>query len=150
MEWSDGQAHAIPIATFDHASLDSEAAHLREELLAARTDAELEQTLSRYLKKKRWEILLDGFKTALAEIAPGPDMEANWWAICYVSGMADTLGRSGPEIAASLGVSKQAFDQRCDRFTQRFGRRIVRLNMRDDEACANMSKRNYRQKAARQ
>lgn len=147
-EWIEGHAQAVPICQFDHDSLDSEAAHLREALLACRTDAELNAVLQRFLRRHRWEFLVEGFKTALAEIAPGRDMEANWWALCYGSGMADALGKSSPQIARMLGVTKQAFNQRVDALMARFGVRLIRLNMRDEIAREHMRKRNYRPRRA--
>ena len=146
-EWIEGEAQAVRVSAFEFDRLDTEAAGLRELLARCGTDAELEAALDRIRSRARWDHLVEGFKTALSEIAPGPDMERRWWVLCFTAGMDLTLGVSGPEIASRLGISKQAFFQDVERFSARLGRRILRLNMRDDTARENMRKRNYRKRA---
>jgi hypothetical protein len=145
VEWSDEHGERIAVSSFDPTSLDTLSDLCREELRLGRSiEAILQAHLSAWLEMQRREWICEGLKTALAEILSSQNPKKSACALCFVSGMDLTLGKSGPQLAKEFGVSKQDFFQEVERIQQRFGGRLVRVNMRDKEAREKMSKRNYR------
>lgn len=141
VEWSQHQATAVAVTSFDPGAIDSLEDEARELLEAG---LPLQPLLERHTRCAVRNARVEGYRDAIAEMlgAKRPKMRA--WAIAYSVGMTLTLGKSGPEIAAMFGRSKQAFFQEVDRFCERMGSRLVRLNQRDETARGKMSRRNYR------
>jgi hypothetical protein len=95
------------------------------------------------------EMKLEGFRTCLDEVLHTVSLDANHiklkvYQLAFVSGLDIILNLSGPAIAESLGISKQAFFQGVEALRDRLGGRAKAPNMRDQEARANMRARGYR------
>lgn len=149
MEWFEAQGQSVAITGFDYTALDSLADQLRD-LCSGSDDETIRRRFWRLYERVHREGTLDGLRLALGELDPrsGSDglimMAHNWWALMHLSGMSLVQNLSGPQIAAKLGISKQAFFQEVKRMSKRLQCRITRLNQRDFEARNHMRLRNYR------
>lgn len=147
VEWDqDGAATPIPVSTWDPASIDTLEDAIIEELRAGNSIAPI---LERWCLLSEMDNKLEGFRTCMDEILHTVNLDAGHiklkvYQLAFVCGLDIILNLSGPAIAESLGISKQAFFQGVEALRDRFGGRAKAPNMRDEDARSNMSVRGYR------
>lgn len=147
VEWAqDGSPLPIPVSTWDPTSLDTLEDTILEEVRAGRPIAPI---LDRWRRSAEMDLKLEGFRTCLDEVLHSVNLDAahiklKVYQLAFVSGLDIILNLSGPAIAESLGISKQAFFQGVETLRDRLGGRAKSPNMRDQEARANMRARGYR------
>lgn len=141
VEWSaDDHAANIQIEHFDFSSLDSLDDRIREELEEHGTARHVvEQLMSFHRDDGRRE----GMMTVIALLWPKKKAYLALRQLAFAAGLNILAGKTGPELAAECGVSKQDFKQGADRFRKELGLRRTRT-MRQEDGCEKMKLTNFR------
>jgi hypothetical protein len=125
----------VPICEFDHSSLDSPEDIMREKLEMGMAALEICEEFARESAREQTQRMMRKIVAALfSEERP----KFFIFQLAWLSGYASNEGFTLPELAAKSGVSKQAFEQACERTAVEF--KFPKTSMqRSDAAKANMS-----------
>ncbi len=140
VEWIDDTPFVVPIEHFDFSGIDSLDDEAKECVAQGKS---VQALFDRYLESRLHEERIRACSALLAEVLGSDNTALECFAVATATGMTLGAELTGPEIAERFGQSKQAFQQRVKRVSEKLGLDVTRT-MRSPEARDTMRLRNSR------
>ena len=150
VEWHEEHAFPVQIVHFDFAHLDSYDDQLREALRAGTNGpGTARRILGRIIRIETERVAADTISRLICLIIDAKKPVARILAIAQRYGLFAALGKTGTQLAAERGISKQAMQQAQKWVDENLGATRKNRSMRDQNAREKMRQKPVRGRASR-
>lgn len=108
----------MPVEQFDYSRLDKPEDYIKEAVSEGR---EVMPIVMAMVRQREAEIRREGAVAILSEIVESDNPKRMAMVMCVAAGVNLVMGKSGPQIAKELRITKQALQQAVERFRRRMG-----------------------------